>query len=207
YAVTVFTNGKWELRKNGSAVISGTLNGFDSTAWHSIRLTAAERNITAEIDGKIAAEFTDNEAYPHSGRVSIGSGLYKNIFRKFRTARITGLAPAIKRLDDHDAAIVYGGEWERKIAQGYIHFNRTLSKSVFESYFEFEFEGSGFAVIGETEEAEIEVYDNGKLVESAGVQKALPRQCSYSKSLAKGKHSIRLAVRSGSLTVDAVEYC
>ncbi|MDE5742311.1 MAG: glycosyl hydrolase family 59 [Oscillospiraceae bacterium] len=207
YAVTVFTNGKWELRKNGSAVISGTLNGFDSTAWHSIRLTAAERNITAEIDGKIAAEFTDKEAYPHSGRVSIGSGLYKNIFRKFRTARLTGFAPVIKRLDDHDAAIVYGGEWERKIAQGYIHFNRTLSKSVFESYFEFEFEGSGFAVIGETEEAEIEVYDNGKLVESAGVQKALPRQCSYSKSLAKGKHSIRLAVRSGSLTVDAVEYC
>lgn len=206
YAVTVFADGKWELRKNGGTVFSGTLSGFDSFLWHKIKLTAAERNITAEIDGKVAAEFSDKEAYPHSGRVSIGSGLYKNIFRKFRTSRLDGFAPIVKRLDDHDPAIVYGGEWDRRIAQGYIHFNRTLSVSVSESCFEFEFEGSGFAVIGETKEAEIKIYDNGELTETARVQKSAPRQCSYSKKLSDGKHKIKLAVQFGNLTVDAVEY-
>lgn len=207
YAVTVFADGRWELRKNGCTLLSGALTDFDITAWHCIKITAAERNITADIDGKRAAEFTDNEAYPHSGRVSIGSGLYKNIFRKFRTSRLNGFAPVVTRLDDHDPAITYGGEWDRMIAQGYIHFNRTLSRSVSESFFEFEFEGSGFAVIGETEEAEINVYDNGEPVESAKVKKSVPRQCSYSKKLTRGKHKIKLAVQSGSLTVDAVEYC
>ena len=206
YTLFVFSSGKWRLQRNLTAIAEGTLDGFDSSAWHGIKLTAAERNITAEIDGKTVAELCDKEAYPHSGRVSIGSGLYKNIFRKFRTASLDGFAPVVKRLDDHDSAIVYGGEWDRKIAQGYVHFNRTLSVSVSESWFEFEFEGSGFAVIGETEEAEIEVYDNGNLVESAKAQKASPRQCSYSAKLAKGKHKIKLAVQSGNLTVDAVEY-
>ena len=206
YTLFVSASGKWRLQRNLTAIAEGMLDGFDSSSWHGIKLTAAERNITAEIDGKVVAEFCDKEAYPHSGRVSIGSGLYKNIFRKFRTASLDGFAPVVKRLDDHDPAIVYGGKWDRKIAQGYVHFNRTLSASVSESYFEFEFEGSGFAVIGETEEAEIEIFDNGVLIESAKAQKAVPRQCSYSAKLAKGKHKIKLAVQSGILTVDAVEY-
>lgn len=207
YAITVFADGSWELRKNGSTVLSGTLSGFDPSAWHCIKLTAAERNIIAEIDGAVVSEFYDEKAYPHSGRVSIGSGLYKNIFRKLSVSPVKGLAPHVVRLDDHDSAIFYGGEWDRKIAQGYIHFNRTLSKSVSESYFEFEFEGSSFAVIGETEEAEIEVYDNGILIEKARTHKAAPRQCSYSKKLADGKHKIKLAVLNESYTVDAVECC
>lgn len=207
YAMNIFADGKWALKKNSDIILSGTLADFDSESWHGIRLTAADRSITAEVDGNIIAEFSDNGAYQHSGRVSIGSGLYKNIFRKLRISSIDGFAPVVKRLDDHDEAITYGGEWERKIAQSYIHFNRTLSKSVSESYFEFEFEGSGFAVIGETEEAEIKVYDNGEFIESAKAYKTMPRQCSYSKALLKGRHKIRLAVQSGSLTVDAVEYC
>lgn len=209
YTLFVYASGKWRLQRNLTVLAEGVTADFDSTAWHGVRLTAAERTVTAEIDGKPAAEFNDTEVYPHSGRVSIGSGLYKNIFRKFRTAHIEGLAPVVTRLDDHDPAIAYGGKWDRKTAQGYIHFNRTLSTSVpdgSESFFGFEFEGCGFAVIGETEEAEITVYDNGALVENAVVQKAAPRQCGYSKMLGSGKHKIKLAVQSGSLTVDAVEY-
>lgn len=206
YTLFVFGGGKWRLQRNLTVLAEGTLNGFDCFVWHCIRLTAAERIITAEIDGTVAAEFCDKEAYPHSGRVSIGSGLYKNIFRKLKITSLDGFAPTVTRLDDHDKAIVYGGEWERKIAQGYVHFNRTLSKSLSGSYLELEFEGSGFAVIGETEEAEIEVYDNGVLVEKAKAQKSAPRQCSYSARLAEGKHRIKLAIQSGNLTVDALEY-
>lgn len=206
YTLFVFSSGKWRLQRNLTVLTEGIVTDFDSSVWHGMKLIAAEKNVTAIIDGKTVSEFTDNEAYPHSGRVSIGSGLYKNIFRKLRTSRLDGLAPIVKRLDDHDSAIVYGGEWERKIAQGYIHFNRTLSTSVSESWFEFEFEGSGFALIGETEEAEVKVYDNGVLVESAKAQKAAARQCSYSKKLDNGKHKIKLEVQSGILTVDAVEY-
>lgn len=209
YTLFMYPSGKWRLQCNLTVLAEDVLTDFDSTAWHSVRLTAAERTVTAEIDGKSAVKFTDTAAYPHSGRASIGSGLYKNIFRRFRTTRIEGLAPVVTRLDDHDSAITYGGKWDRKIAQGYIHFNRTLSTSVSdnsESFLEFEFEGSGFAVIGETEEAEIKVYDNGVFVENARVQKAVPRQCGYSKKLDNGKHKIKLAVQFGNLTLDAVEF-
>lgn len=206
YTLFVYASGKWRLQRNLTTLAEGAVSDFDNTVWHKIKLNAADKTVTAYIDGKTVTEFTDSEAYPHSGRVSIGSGLYKNIFRKLKVSEIKGLAPYVVRIDDHDSAIVYGGEWDRKIAQGYIHFNRTLSTSVSESFFEFEFEGSGFAVIGETEEAEINVYDNGGLVETAKVQKAAPRQCSYSVKLPKGKHKIKLAVQSGNLTVDAVEF-
>lgn len=206
YTLFVYSNGKWRLQRNLTVIAEDSVPDFDGTAWHKIKLAAAKKNVAADIDGRTVAEFTDSEAYPHSGRVSVGSGLYKNIFRKFKTARIKGFAPVVKRLDDHDPAILYGGKWDRKIAQGYIHFNRTLSKSVSESFFYFEFAGSGFAVIGETEEADIAVYDDGVLVESARVKKAAPRQCGYSVKLSNGKHKIKLAVQSGSLTVDAVEY-
>ncbi|MCM1381424.1 MAG: hypothetical protein NC192_05750, partial [Muribaculaceae bacterium] len=206
YSMNVFPGGKWEMKKNLETVLSGTLADFGSTAWHTVKITAAERNITAEIDGKTAAEFTDNEAYANSGRVSIGSGLYKNIFRKFKTASLDGLPPFVVRLDDHDPALSYSGEWERLIAQHYTHFNRTLSRGGEGCFFEFEFEGGGFAVIGETEEAEIKIYDNGEFIETAKVRKAIARQCGYSKSLPNGKHKIKLAVQKGNLTVDAVEY-
>lgn len=207
-ALKVFADGSWVLNKNGVPAVGGHSDSFDPTAWHSLKITAAGRKITAHLDGSLAAEFFDNAACAHSGRVSLGSGLYRNAFRSLKISPVSGFKPYVTRLDDHDAAITYTGGWDRKIAQSCIHFNRTLSAAAAdgsEKCFSFGFTGNHFAVIGETEEAQLEVYCDGSLLEKVRTPKAEARQCSYSADVSEGTHTVKIKIVGGTYTVDAVE--
>ena len=42
---------------------------------------------------------------------------------------IDGYKPVVTRIDDHDAAIKYTGDWYRTVPDGYVHFNRTISRA------------------------------------------------------------------------------
>ncbi len=211
-SLKIYPDGRWELRKNAATVISGTITDFDSSVWHKVKITAAGINITAEVDGAVIAEYADETAPANSGRVSLGSGVYNNIFDNLKISPVDGCKSIITRVDDHDASITYTGDWYRKVPDGYVHFNRTISRAEItegdtaEKSFEFSFTGNRFALIGQSDIYKIEIYLDGELFETKNSLGAYARQCSCSVEVPEGEHNIKIKVVSGEFTLDAIEY-
>lgn len=207
YSLKVKPSGEWELRKNTAVISEGTADSFDSTAWHTIKLTADGQDITVFLDGEMLAAYHDESAYSHSGRVMIGSSLYNNLFDDLKISPVEGKKSIITRVDDHDASITYTGDWHRTVPDGYVHFNRTISRSESAgAEMSFTFTGDHFAIIGQTSAATIEVYLDGELLETKDITAAAARQCSYSCDTTEGTHDVMIKVTDGSYTIDAVEY-
>ncbi|MCH5192933.1 MAG: glycosyl hydrolase family 59 [Oscillospiraceae bacterium] len=212
YSVRVCPGGSWELRKEIRTVAGGSIPGFDSTVWHTVKITAVKNAVTVVIDGTKLTGFIDREAYNNSGRVSLGSGLYNNVFDSLKVTP-EGKNNTVTRIDDHDSRIKYTGDWERITPDSYIHFDRTRSKAVInketpaEKSFVFSFEGDHFALIGETSVSEFDVCVDGVISEHYKVtQSSSARQCYYTADVPYGAHNIKIAVTGGELYLDAVEF-
>lgn len=213
YSLKIYASGYYELKKNAKTVASGMIDGFQTSEWHKIKLTAAGQHISACVDGAEIAAFDDETGYAHSGRVSIGSGLYNNIFDNLKISPVEGQPSVVTRLDDHEAAITYNGDWYRTVPDSYLNFNRTISRAEIkeddteEKSFEFSFTGSHFAIIGQTAAAEIDVYVDGELfAQKQSIASVQARQCSYSADVPDGEHTVKIVVTGGKYTVDAIEY-
>lgn len=213
YTLKIYASGYYELKKNSKVMLQGVLDGFDASEWHAVKLTAAGQHISACVDGAEIAAFDDETGYAHSGRVSIGSGLYNNIFDNLKISPVEGQPSVVTRLDDHEAAITYNGDWYRVVPDSYLNFNRTISRAEIkeddteEKSLEFSFTGSHFAIIGQTAAAEIDVYVDGELfAEKQSIASVQTRQCSYSADVPDGEHTVKIVVTGGKYTVDAIEY-
>ncbi len=212
YALRIAPDGKWALKKNAETVVSGYVQKFDPAAWHSVTVTAEKNTVIAAIDGTVVTEYADAAPLNHSGRVAIGSGLYHNLFCHLKISPV-GSRPVVRRMDDHDSRITYTGGWERTVPDGYLHFNRTRSKAAVnretpeEKSFTFSFRGSRFALIGQTEPAQLDVSVDGELLEAAvRIPRAEARQCHYTADIADGEHNVTVKVTGGSYALDAIEY-
>ena len=207
YSLKISPDGKWSLRKNTKSVADGVIENFDSMVWHTMKITANGQNITVCLDGNELTNYFDESGYAHSGRIMIGSSLYNNLFDNLKVTPIDDVQHTITRVDDHDASITYTGDWYRTVPDGYVHFNRTISRAESEgAEMSFTFTGNHFALIGQTDVATIEVYIDGKLFETVETAKTQARQCSYSADIENGKHDVKIKVVSGKFTVDAIEY-
>ena len=211
YSVKFSPSGDWVFSNNAKGLEKGTVEGFDSTQWHTLNITAVNNTVTAAIDGNNILEYTDEGFYNHSGRVSIGSGLYNNVFDNLKVSP-SGSSNIVTRIDDHDPRVTYTGEWDRTVPDGYVHFNRTRSKAVVseeggeEQSFEFSFEGDHFALIGQTEKTKFDVYIDGELLETAETAQNAARQCYYTADTEQGSHNVKVVVKEGKFYIDVIEY-
>lgn len=208
YGLRIMPSGSWVLIKNGVALERGEIVDFDAAAWHNVKITTVENVVTAELDGAELIKYTDEKAYNNSGRVFIGSGLYNNVFDALEVSG-EGSHGTITRVDDHDVRVTYMGDWDRTVPDRYVHFNRTRSKGSAngnDTAFEVEFEGDRVALIGETDAAKFDVYIDGELLESTEAQRCAARQCWYSADVPEGKHTLKVIVTEGTLSVDVIEY-
>ena len=207
YILKITPSGKWLIKKNTTIISTGLINNFDTSIWHTIKIVANGQHITAFVDKTKLISYHDEKSYVHSGRVSIGSGLFNNLFDNLKIAPIRNTKSTVTRIDDHDASISYKGNWIRTVSDSYLHFNRTTSRSQNEGdEMSFSFTGSHFAVIGKTDSATIEVYVDNKLLERKEILPTDFRQCNYSADLTENEHDITIKVISGNYTVDAIEY-
>lgn len=212
YSLKIYPDGNFELKKNTDVVKRGEAEDFDAGVWHTVKLTATGRQLTAELDGAEIAAYEDVSGYAHSGRISIGSGLYNNIFDNLKISPAQDGNQVITRVDDHEPVITYNGDWDRTVPDDYIHFNRTRSKAEItegdtaEKSMEFDFTGSRFALVGNTNQCGFDVYVDGELLEAAETNSARARQCFYSADVQNGSHSVKIVVTRGSFAVDAIEY-
>lgn len=112
----------------------------------------------------------------------------------------------------HEASVTYTGDWYRKVPEGYIHFNRTISRAEVtdgdteEKSFEFSFAGNRFALIGQSDAYTIEIYLDGELFETRESLGAYARQCSCWVDVPEGEHNVKIKVINGRFTLDAIEY-
>lgn len=207
YALKVMPDGVWQFKKNTDVLQKGTVSGFDNRTWHHLKLTANAQQITASLDGKPLVCYTDRAAYAHSGRICIGSSLFQNMFDHLKISAIEGISSTITRLDDHDASVIYTGDWHRVVPDAYTNFNRTISRAESENAeMSFTFSGSHFAIIGASDAATIAVFVDGNLSETAETEKTAARQCSYAADVPQGEHTVTLRVLRGKYTIDAIEY-
>ncbi len=207
YSLKITPDGKWSLRKNTKSVADGVVENFDSTVWHTIKITANGQNVTAYLDRNELTTYFDESGYAHSGRIMIGSSLYNNLFDNLKITPIDGVQHTITRVDDHDASVTYTGDWYRTVPDGYVHFNRTISRAESEgAEMSFSFMGNHFALIGQTDAATLEIYVDGELFETKETAKTQARQCSYSADVENGEHDVKIKVISGKFTIDAIEY-
>ncbi|CAN7716774.1 S-layer homology domain-containing protein [Paenibacillus sp. LjRoot153] len=134
YKFRVYADGTWRLIRFTATVASGSMDNFDASAWHHISIKAAEKFITATIDGKILTSYTDNAGgAPLSGQVMIQSSVRQSIFDNLKVEAVNGYVPyATDRVDDLDSRVTYHEgslPWGHSLSGGAGRINRTITTS------------------------------------------------------------------------------
>ncbi len=205
YILRVWSDGRWQLRRDGKKLLDGTIAGFDSNVTHTLKVTAEGRIITAFVDGEKIVEHTEAGEFTNSGRISLCSGYFNNVFDNLKAEPLNDNY-AIARIDDHSPAMKYEGEWERTVPKGYTEFNRTTSTSEADgASVSFEITGSEFAIIGASGEANLTVNVDGTDYEVTTVSSGSRKACCTLDGLSEGAHSVKITVNDGKLVIDSIE--
>lgn len=206
YATRVFADGRWELRKLDTVVASGTLDGFDAGAWHTLSVEARENVITARVDGDLLTQWVDPAANPVlTGRISLVSGFYNTRYDNLEIGPIKGQAWKSEKLDDSDARVTYP-DGARFVQAGYAHFNRTQHVLTAGQSVRLDFTGTGLNLFGATGAATLEVTVDDRAPRTERVGSAGTRETSYwLRGLQQKRHSVTVRVVSGTFTLDGVD--
>lgn len=210
YTLRLYPDGRYALHKNSDCMSAGRVQAFDATKWHTISLTAVGRRIAAAVDGMPCVDVTDTASYAHAGRVALGSAYARNCFADLRVRPVEYGHSFVTRVDDHDPVIHYHGNWNRQEPDHYLHFHRTRSTASAAGtfpYLTYSFFGTHIALIGATEVCQFDVYLDEQLYAQVKTEGAAPRQCFYAADVPAGHHMLKVVVRSGVFSLDAVEIC
>ncbi|MDR1386235.1 MAG: FIVAR domain-containing protein [Propionibacteriaceae bacterium] len=205
YAIRVYSDGRWQLRRYDSPVASGTVFMFDPSQWHDFAISADENVITAWVDGQQLAQYTDTAAGPTmAGRLALGSGYYNTLFDNLEVTPITDAAWEATKIDDADARITYSAfTWEQA---GYAHYNRTRHLVSNGRSFSFAFDGTGINLTGSTSASQLSVSVDGGAAQTVQIAQVGDRRTSYwLRGLSDGPHTFSATVTQGTFTLDSVE--
>ncbi|MGN0643012.1 MAG: glycosyl hydrolase family 59 [Huintestinicola sp.] len=208
YWIQLFEDGSWKLNANKTAKAEGKIEGFDSTAAHILKISACGNNICAYIDGEKAGEYTaDSEALIGAGRAALFSSYNRNSFDDLLIEPVEGADTYITRYDNTDLCFEYEGEWEHNTMSSFKNYKRTISKGSEGSAVTVRFDGTGFALTGETgADTVLSVRIDEREAVTAGVYKTGLREisCRFD-GLEKGAHTAKITVVSGKYSVDGME--
>lgn len=215
YWLRLWINGCCELMKDDSAVIMCEIQNFEPAKMHGLSVSVCNEIVECSVDGEKIISFEDKKSIIISGRAAIYSSCHRNYFDGLQIEAIEGAEPYITRIDAFDGKISYseGGNtvnsagWYHNAMSSYKNYNRTVSVGHSGDTMEFSFEGSAFAVLGETEAAVIGVEIDGRTVSDRLSCTGGLRQAFYFRhGLENGCHTVRITVIEGTIQVDAAEY-
>ena len=208
YWIQLFEDGSFKLSANDTSKAEGRIENFDSRAVHTLKITAENDTVCAYIDGERAAEFKAiSESLIGAGRAALYSSYNKNSFINLRIEPIEGADTYITRYDNTDRCFEYEGEGEHNTMSSFKNYKRTISKGRAGSAVTVNFNGTGFALTGETEggavlSAEI---DNAPPV-TVNVCKTGSREISCRFDLSEmGAHTAKITVVSGEYSIDGMQ--
>ena len=209
YFVRLYADGIWRLLKNGVKLQDGTIENFDFSVSHNVKVSAEGNVISLSVDGVVLTEITDEEGLINSGRISLCSALYNNRFDNLRAEPLSD-SYAVTRIDDHDASITYAGDWDRVVPKGYTEYNRTTSIATVkedsgEFTMKFSFTGTEFALIGDSSGTDFELTIDNQ-TETAEQTSGGTRAGFFKKTgLSNGEHTVEIKVLAGKFSLDAIE--
>lgn len=217
YALRLNSGGSWLFQRLGSTISTGSLTGFDATAWHHLTIQVAGAQVTGFVDNQQVFTWTDTAPYL-SGRVDLASGFYFTDFDNLSIEQLPGYQPYygeyLDNLEMNDLAdppatkLVYTGSWKHANGGGMYEYQRSSSISqAAGATVSYTFTGSGVDIVGTDDgSAKLDVDVDGRLVAmNAATRSSTNYQQTFSlRGLPYGPHTVTLTVVTGKLWVDAV---
>ncbi|MBE5938116.1 MAG: GH59 galactosidase [Lachnospiraceae bacterium] len=212
YSLKINESGDWVFSKRRSELAKGSVDANDD-GLYKLAITGKGNVITAEINGEKVYEYTDSNAELF-GRVRFFSGWNEAYYDNLLVTKLEGgdtldtIPYGGNIIDNSDENVDYEGNWTITSARGSSDdWYRTTSKSsTVGASFTFDVNTDAFALIGENTSGSVEVYDNGELVEADGIINQSNKHGSFLviDGLGKGDHNIKVVLKSGSITLDAI---
>ncbi len=216
YWMKLYEDGTCELLKNNTVLNTTKVSGFDASIWHTLGVKVNQNQMECSLDGETVLSYIEDGGLIVSGRISLYSDFQNNYFDNIQVLPLESSSNyTITRMNDLNAGITYSegsnledqNGWYFNTMCSFKNFGRTLSTGSTGDTVSFDFTGTGFAVIGNNEDAVIEVTVDDVVVENtytclvAGNREANY----YTYDLEAGSHRVTIQVVSGSFTVDAIE--
>lgn len=212
YSLSIDDSGKWTFCKRESEIASGKID-VPADGKFRLSLTGKGNIITASINEDVVKEYEDSNA-EYFGRVRLFSGWNEAYYDNLVVSKLQGdmditTIPYGKgHIDNAADAVEYEGEWKIDIGGGSSDdWYRSTSKSSSEgASFTFSMKGNGFALIGEQSSGAVDVIcDGSKILENEAVASSKKHGAFIMvDGLTEGEHSIKVVLKSGSLTLDAI---
>ena len=157
----------------------------------------------------MVAEYTVNEGESliGAGRASLFSSYNKNSFDNFSAEPVEGSDTYVTRFDETDSCFTFEGNWEHNLMSSFKNYKRTISDGTEGDSFTVNFEGTGFALSGETgENAILGVSIDGGDEQLVTVSRTGQREIScHFEGLSEGAHTAKVTIKSGKYTIDAMQ--
>ena len=222
YTLLLDGAGKWLLKKSAGATVtllsSGLIGAYDNARWHKVKLAVHGTTIAACVDGVEVATVSDDSF--SSGNVALATDTTRNdawpqvLFRNFRIDPIGRGVPAfVQQADDGDPAVFSfpADDWKLKKTDNFTELKRTRhSTGKAGASVEFSFRGTQVSLVGVKEKTggKADVYIDDEL--RAAIDTSAPATQSRNSlfnahGLKPGVHTLRLVVRSGTVTIDFAE--
>lgn len=212
YWVKLTEHGDIYIMKNSSVLCKAAVDNFDYSISHKLGISAEENIIMAYLDERCCITFEDNEPIINSGRAALYSAYEKNSYKNLIIEPLSS-APYISRYDDMAAEIHYSEGstipvdegWYFSVSGSFRDFNRTTSVGNAGAYMSFDFTGNEFALICSECEGVVDIEIDG-CTEDCLYKCTDVRTSPYQKKFPDSEpHHVRLTVREGIFTLDAIE--
>lgn len=212
YNLSIDAYGDWVLNKRESYIASGNVPDTDSGK-HVLALTGKGSKIIAEIDGKVVKEYEDDNAELF-GRIRLFSGVNEAYYDNLVVSKLSGdidittIPYGGALIDNADDKVSYDGKWDISIARGSANdwYRSTSKSSSAGAAFSFDIDTDAFALIGENSSATVDVICDGRAVAEDVLINSSRQHGAFlmQNGLGKGEHEIKVILKSGSITLDAI---
>lgn len=207
YALIVFADGKWALKKNGEVAREGEIPAPLPGEW--IRLEARARGgvVEAFARGALVCRMEDERAVCAAGRCAVYSAYRGNSFKNFHVSPLSR-EYAVERIDDSDSRFSYAGGWTHDFLASFKNFKRTLSTGAAGGRFSLDFMGSAARIFGPSRCGALLRVSVDKKIQSENFAPCETREREISveaKGLPSARHSLEVEVVCGEFSLDGAE--
>ena len=204
FAVKLYSDGKYELIYDGETVKQSVVENFKPDLANKLKISVVGNLFIVYLNDSQIDSYTSDKSINVYGRVSIISAYFKNEFTDFRIYGNT-MRKYADRTDALSEYIKYTGELSSSVnTVGFT--NNTYMKLQQGNSFKLKYEGCGFALCGEANDAVITVYVDGQIIADKIKisSSSFYRTFFRNELIPNGSHKLTVTVNSGVIKLDSI---
>lgn len=206
YSARIYGDGTWKLMDMENVAAEGVLKDINVLDWNTVKLMSLGRSICMFVNGNFLTQYMP-ECIVNSGRVSLCSDYNFNFFRNIKVEPLSVQSPYVRRVDCFADGIRFNENWKIHDMESYKFNNRTSMEAQEGAEFSCDFEGTGIAIVGTAQNAEITVLVDGHTVYNKyRITECLTRQaCIVIDELMNCTHNLQVYITGGAFKLDCLE--